>query len=382
MAKRNKGRTKKAKRSSPTEGCHHIPPTSYDAMKQIFPGLETVVKSAVKQFRESTASDRRDTIPSEFILGNEDLQRFLEDYQRDSVVRRGFHPADVMTSANLLGHHLEYMINYELHHRKAFWVDQALAWMLGQTNLDVEGDLLRLPFPSFAVIFTDRETLEAVDALVRKYDSDICRPGGLKIITVHITNRPQTDDSIGMNISILPDWRFPGDWPYLLSRELNFKPTDNLAAILQSSAPDVSRGDRDPIFGSDEMKKLVHLIINTILYATSAHLDSTTLKSPIRNADSAAAQVSRRAHIDSISKEFTSEDVFHLPGKINISQLRQLKALERSGNGNQIMKRFMVRGHWRRPAENWHEQRPIWIQPYWKGPDMAVAIDREYRLKP
>jgi hypothetical protein len=274
------------------------------------------------------------------------------------------------------------MINYELHHRKAFWVDQALAWMLGQTNLDVEGDLLRLPFPSFAVIFTDRETLETVDALVRKYDSDICRPGGLKIITVHITNRPQPDDSIGMNISILPDWRFPGDWPYLLSRELNFKPTDNLAAILQSSAPDVSMDDRDPIFGSDEMKKLVHLIINTILYATSAHLDSTTLKSPIGNTDSAAAQASPRSHMGSIAKEFTSEDVFHLPGKINISQLRQLKALERSGNGNQIMKRFMVRGHWRRPAANWHEQRPIWVQPYWKGPDMAVAIDREYRLKP
>ena len=155
-AKRNKERKKKSKRRSPPQGCHHIPPTSYDAMKQIFPGLETVVKSAVKQFRESTFSEQHDTIPPEFILESEDLQRFLEEYQRDRVVNRGLHPADVMTSANLLGHHLEYMINYELHHRKAFWVDQALAWMLGHTSLDVEGDLLRLPFPSFAVIFTDR----------------------------------------------------------------------------------------------------------------------------------------------------------------------------------------------------------------------------------
>jgi hypothetical protein len=98
MGKQNTGRTKKPKRSSPPEGCHHIPPTSYDAMKQIFPGLETVVKSAVKQFRESTSSERRDTIPSEFILENEDLQRFLEDYQMDRVMNRGLHLEDVMST--------------------------------------------------------------------------------------------------------------------------------------------------------------------------------------------------------------------------------------------------------------------------------------------
>jgi hypothetical protein len=42
----------------------------------------------------------------------------------------------------------------------------------------------------------------------------------------------------------------------------------------------------------------------------------------------------------------------------------------------------MVRGHWRRPAKNWTEQRLRWIEPYWKGPDMATVIEKAYRLRP
>ena len=36
----------------------------------------------------------------------------------------------------------------------------------------------------------------------------------------------------------------------------------------------------------------------------------------------------------------------------------------------------MVRGHWRRAAPGWKDQRVRWIGPYWKGPDIAAG-DRE-----
>jgi hypothetical protein len=45
------------------------------------------------------------------------------------------------------------------------------------------------------------------------------------------------------------------------------------------------------------------------------------------------------------------------------------------------MHRFMVRGHWRRAAVTWKDQRPRWIKPYWKGPEIAAVIERAYRLK-
>jgi hypothetical protein len=62
--------------------------------------------------------------------------------------------------------------------------------------------------------------------------------------------------------------------------------------------------------------------------------------------------------------------------------VRQLETLRRAPDGKSTFARFMVRGHWRRPAASWKEQRPRWIEPYWKGPDLAQVIEKAYRLKP
>jgi len=62
--------------------------------------------------------------------------------------------------------------------------------------------------------------------------------------------------------------------------------------------------------------------------------------------------------------------------------VRRLQELERVPSGRMLLHRFMVRGHWRRPAPAWKEQRMRWIEPYWKGPDIAAVIERTYQLKP
>ena len=53
-----------------------------------------------------------------------------------------------------------------------------------------------------------------------------------------------------------------------------------------------------------------------------------------------------------------------------------------SEGGRQVLRRFMVRGHWRRANATWSDQRLRWIEPYWKGPDMGMIIERDYRLRP
>jgi hypothetical protein len=83
-----------------------------------------------------------------------------------------------------------------------------------------------------------------------------------------------------------------------------------------------------------------------------------------------------------LANTHSAEDVFHLPGKIPISQLRALQQMEKTDSGRQLLARFMVRGHWRRAAASWKEQHLRWIEPYWKGPEMAAVIEREYQLKP
>ena len=75
-------------------------------------------------------------------------------------------------------------------------------------------------------------------------------------------------------------------------------------------------------------------------------------------------------------------EIYFLPGTIDISRVRRLQELERTPSGRPMLNRFMVRAHWRRPATTWKDQRMRWIEPYWKGPDIAVFIERAYRLKP
>jgi hypothetical protein len=95
--------------------------------------------------------------------------------------------------------------------------------------------------------------------------------------------------------------------------------------------------------------------------------------------------VSKRKPFDSPPPAFSAEDVYFLPGKIEISQVRNLQVLERVGIGRQLLHRFMVRGHGRRAAPGWTDQRVPWVNPYWRGPDMAAVlerVERAYRLKP
>jgi hypothetical protein len=73
--------------------------------------------------------------------------------------------------------------------------------------------------------------------------------------------------------------------------------------------------------------------------------------------------------------------VFFLPGAIDITRVRQMQELERVPSGREVLRRFMVRGHWRRANKGWADHGVRWVQPYWKGPDMAAIIERTYRLK-
>ena len=76
----------------------------------------------------------------------------------------------------------------------------------------------------------------------------------------------------------------------------------------------------------------------------------------------------------------SSEAVLHLPGRIPIAYVAQLREANRKGD-EPMYARFRVRGHWRRAQPDWTDQRVRWIEPYWKGPDMATIVEREYVLK-
>jgi hypothetical protein len=119
--------------------------------------------------------------------------------------------------------------------------------------------------------------------------------------------------------------------------------------------------------GDAPLRGLLHVTINAILYATSAGVAP----------EFRLGAVLPRDPFHKTPPIFSSEAVYFLPGRIEISQVRKLQALERVGSGRQILHRFMVRGRWRRAAAVWKDQSVRWIKPYW-GPDMAAAVERAY----
>jgi hypothetical protein len=105
--------------------------------------------------------------------------------------------------------------------------------MLAQTDLDIDGEVLRLPFRACAF-----------DLL---FDS-------------------KSDDQT---------------WPHLLSRDIVIGPKDDLETILESHFHDVDPNTRDPMCTSPELKRLLKVIVNAILYATSAGVIPVPMESPI-----------------------------------------------------------------------------------------------------
>jgi hypothetical protein len=347
------------------------------------PGLDEAVRQAVRYTRAQPGWDESQTL-GEDLLELDPLRHFAASHLAWLASSR-MEPEEASAAVVLLGKHLDYCVNFELCRRKCFLVDAPLAWLLGLTSLDIEGRMLRLPFACFAVVFTDRATLEIAEALLQPPGGELVE-GRLHILTAYVTRTQAPRGTSGLRLSMVFDSRC-GEWPYLLVRELRFTDDDDLDAMLdrvgQGAEVDASGRPLDQA----KTRRLIHLLVNAILYANSADLPWPLAPSPIRALQAKAqrrgeAKQARVAHrAQELRKQYSEEDVFFLPGRIPISQLRALREVEQGPRGGEVMARFMVRGHWRRAAKGWVNQRLRWIEPYWKGPEWGPIMEKDYRLK-
>jgi len=351
----------------------HPPPLGHESMARLVPGLADIIRAVVARMRRTYgASEIERVLLGEELATDLGVRRFLEESARQ-VHAQGASAENAVSSANLLGMHIEYACNFELHRRKTFWVEEGLAWMLSRTNLDIVGDALRPPFACFALVFTDRDTLALAERLLSKEDPCTHRGRLLQVLTVYVVEF-QDVGARGLRLIMTFD-DLSEDWPYLLCRDLRIDADAHLDTLLESRFPDVDPQQRDPVFDSLLFKRILKRVLNAILYATSAGVAGRDVpKGP-------PAEVRHRVTQGGVDAAYSSEEVYHLPGLIDIRELRKLQNLLRSPGGGQLMHRFLVRGHWRRPNPSWKEQRPRWIKPYWKGPDVAALIERSYRLR-
>lgn len=242
--------------------------------------------------------------------------------------------------------------------------------MLGHTDVDVLGRELRVPFPSFALVFTDREVLSLGERLLSR-DAQCAVAGHLlKVATVYVIEHAGVGDrGRALEITFAFD-ALGADPPALVRHSLGLRDDEPVQGQLDVLAPGVVV--EPAVEQTSPLRGLLGVVVNAILYATSTGVEPE-LRAP--------SPPRARARSAEPPRVFTSDEVYFLPGAISISALRQHQTLERLPDGKAILRRFMVRGHWRRPAHNWTDQRLRWIKPHWKGPDMAAIIERTYRLE-
>lgn len=132
------------------------PALAHERMASMVTGLGGLCRRVAENLRRKPGFDDPSTIVSaDDIRTNLDIQRFLRENRLPETPSKG---PDTPGLDNL-SMYLEVMINFELHRRKTFWVDESLAYMLAKTDLDVPGSDLQAPFTCFAFVFTDRYVL-------------------------------------------------------------------------------------------------------------------------------------------------------------------------------------------------------------------------------
>jgi hypothetical protein len=353
-----------------------VPPLAHEVMYRRVPGLRTAIERAAHDMRHRGWNESTLLDPMQ-LLDRSTIGEFLKLHAH-ALMAGGWDRQAAIDDGNLLSIHVYSILTYELHRKKTFWVDESLAFMLGCTRLDVRGEGLRLPFPCFALVFTDRETLGLAEAVARTDPTATVCGLPLRALTVYATQLPTTRGALGLHLAFVLDADTDA-WPWLITRDLDVRPDDTLDDIIESRFADAL--NPDPVFRTPELRQLVQLVVNAILFAGSSPAWPVVGSAPSMT-DTEPASRPRRRRAPPTPPERSEEQIWHLPGKIPIRQVRALRRLQRDRDRGALFSRCMVRGHWRRAPDTWHDRSPRWIAPYWKGPPLGDIVERDYALKP
>jgi uncharacterized protein DUF1841 len=354
-----------------------IPPLAHEVMYRRVPGLRVAVERAVRDMRQRGWTESTLLDPLQLLDRSTTVGEFLKLHTA-ALMAAGWDSEAAINDGDLLSIHAFSILSYELHRKKTFWVDESLAFMLGHTRLDVLGEGLRLPFPCFALVFSDRETLGLAEAVARTDPTANVRGLPLRGLTVYATQLPTTRGALGLHLAFLLD-ADTDSWPWLITRDLDIRPDDTLDDIIESRFADAV--NPDPVFRTPELRQLVQLVVNAILFAGSSPAWPVVGSAPPKT-DTEPATRPRRRRAPPAPRERSEEQIWHLPGKIPIRQVRALRQLQRDRDRGALFSRSMVRGHWRRAPDTWQDRSPRWIAPYWKGPPLGDIVERDYALKP
>jgi hypothetical protein len=287
--------------------------------------------------------------------------------------------------------HSEYLtiLNFELFGKKVFYFAPQLVEGLTETELNVEGSLLRLPFPSCAFIYQDAQFIQLFHKcfgetpIIPEYDTPI---------SVFLTECPEDNKRI-LRVKVFrvsQDFRYYG----YAKRDLLIKDTATIEDALKTEwkheLPDEhGHGTVDDSFFYDDIRiAFFRTILNSILYLSSNNPDITkmlsqveNLKNQLNNLISSKKRAKLQRRIEDTEKMASGLSYILVGRHMEKTDIHDHYLKTDTQTWQSIMKRFMVRGHWRHQAygRGLSERKLIWIHPHWKGPkDISEVINKHY----
>lgn len=257
---------------------------------------------------------------------------------------------------------------------KIFLLSDGLANRLMHTDMRAPCELVRLPYPTIAIVSDAPEVIEAM------YAADKKRPAKTKGAATAILC--EMNDERGRRLVIHATHHYRDKNLMVLSRSMQMidgTTTDDALAtdwLAQSyprdSIANLAEGDDDVFL--TELYLFIRLLLNTVMYMSSENAVVSPQERSTKPGQSDAS-LSSRLHQE-LGRGFTP---IAPPGQ---RSYRTDKGLVTLATPDVVSRRVLVMGHYRNQAHGPGRtlRKLMWIEPFWRGPDAAEVVNRPHLL--
>ncbi|MGB9128418.1 MAG: hypothetical protein WCB97_02110 [Thiobacillus sp.] len=401
-----------------------LPPTYYDFVRKLRPHLVEMAEQDAKDLLDSPSPPQAihsvDDYDNRFQQCIERLNAGLLGYGADhpgvgveemSPILSSASPGEKAFFASFYGtvnNEYHSVVNFALAGKKTFHFSNNLAEHLANTEINLKGALIQLPFQTCLFTFTSRTVINAMHNIRGDAGRWAMNVAGLDYsapVSVFLTVHPAGAGLPGRKL-LMCAWhaRLP-DTSYLaLKRELYLGDDWTLEQALRTDwetlTPDnlgmgmsVNVNDEtiayqdDDTFYTDGLS-FYRIILNAVLYLSSDQAELTAKESPRREIEARAkdiASLAKRRKLLQTTGRYTALDYEEVGASVApiVIQKGEAESSVTGVGGGKLQVRFMVRGHWRQQPHGpgSRERKLLWIRPHYKGPDLATVINKPYLVK-
>jgi len=298
---------------------------------------------------------------------------------------------------------LEYqcLLNFEMSGAKVFYLAENLVDQLSETELKVPSESLEMPFPSCLFVLPSGKGMELLLNMASKTDQVLAPtdlpinvyvtlgdssefPESRVLVVVAYVLDAQTGERIAVfkrDLLLSPgrsiEHALNTDWNAERLKR-NQQPISGLSLSIGDTQTEVD--DNDTRFYTDGLQ-FYRLIINTLLYLMSDSAERRNMRSTqddLLDAAQVEKKSSRKKQKEKYARKFSPRSYILLGETVGVIEDRRTE-----GQKAVTKERFVVRGHFKEQpyGKGRKLRKTIWIQPYFKGPEMGELVNKPYVVR-